>query len=641
MSFSEQVQCPGCGANSEVPSPAIQQITCPYCESIFTWDHELTKDSGKKSKLIPPHSGLSVSTDVRYKNKTYTIIGRVQYGYRHGSEGFTGIWDEWYLQSGTTELWITEDSGNFSIEELVLDPPEVGRLNSGDSFEYKNKSYLISETGTVLCVGTAGMLPFQILPEESYYYADAVLKESLENETLTIEYDSDNPSFFQGKKIDPSELKYEKADSFSKAPKTNTVTLKCCSCASPLQLKGKDLVTIVCKSCNTINQIDKSTSIALGKSSSHLGELFSFKLGSTFHYLEKDYLVTGRLYYQWEEDDEGEIETGDVFDYLLYNPEEGYLFITEENKKFTAYVKTVPTSNSLKDTFSENGTFIYDSERYKFIETGSQRLLYVDGALPWVAKLDSVVQYTDAKSRKKYLSEEITLDDEGSPREIEYYKGQEIPTEIILKSYPKLNIGPKPIIRIPGEKFLNYFSIAMSVLSFAMIFILDSSESILKEKYTQSALLSKEVYSKPFEIKRVDETIEIKIETNVDDSWTHLGVALFDITNVEVQAGEDIGVEYYSGVDDGESWSEGSKSESIYWKIKNPGNYQIILTAFGGDAPLDSTFIEMEVLQNASQVWPFIIVGIFWLLIPIFLLIKKQSESPGSDSEEEDDSLED
>ena len=49
----------------------------------------------------------------------------------------------------------------------------------------------------------------------------------------------------------------------------------------------------------------------------------------------------------------------------------------------------------------------------------------------------------------------------------------------------------------------------------------------------------------------------------------------------------------------------------------------------------------MEVLQNASQVWPFIIVGIFWLLIPIFLLIKKQSESPGSDSEEEDDSLED
>jgi ribosomal protein S27E len=52
MSISENVQCPGCGATSEVVSPAILQITCPYCESIFTWDSELTKDSGKKSKLI-------------------------------------------------------------------------------------------------------------------------------------------------------------------------------------------------------------------------------------------------------------------------------------------------------------------------------------------------------------------------------------------------------------------------------------------------------------------------------------------------------------------------------------------------------------------------------------------------------------
>jgi hypothetical protein len=104
-----------------------------------------------------------------------------------------------------------------------------------------------------------------------------------------------------------------------------------------------------------------------------------------------------------------------------------------------------------------------------------------------------------------------------------------------------------------------------------------------------------------------------------------LGVALYNSDNVEVISGEDLGLEYYSGVEDGESWSEGSKSESIYWKIKNPGKYQIILTAFGGDAPLESTIIKIEVFKNASQTWPFLVISILWLTIPILLYMRNKN----------------
>jgi ribosomal protein S27E len=636
MPISENVQCPGCGATSEVVSPAILQITCPYCESIFTWDHELTKDSGKKSKLIPPHSGLYISAQVQYKNKTYSVIGRVQYGYSHSSGETTGVWDEWYLFDGSTELWLTDDSGSFSIEELISETPKLGKLSTGDRFDFQGNSYLISETGNVQCMGTAGMLPFQILPEESYYYADAIAKENSNNDILSIEYDEEKPSFYRGIEIDSSELKYQREESFLKSPKTNTVTLKCSSCGSPLKMIGKDLLTIVCDSCNTINQIDESTAIALGKSPTELGEKINIKLASMVRIFDTDYIVTGRLYYEWTEEDEGEYETGSVFDYLLYNAEKGYLYITEENNKFTAYSTTSPPSISMKDSFSENGNFLYETKKYKFIESGSQKLIYVDGALPWIAKIDSIVQYTDAKSGNTLLSEDITLDDAENPREIEYFKGKAIPKEEILKSFPDLNIGNRPITKIPGEKFLKYFSIAASIILLSLLFALDNSESILTENYKQSDLLSKEVYSKPFEIQRVDETIEIKIETNVDDSWTHLGVALYNTKNVEVISGEDLGIEYYSGVDDGESWSEGSKSESIYWKIKDPGNYQIILTAFGGETPLETTSIKMEVLKNASQTWPFIIISILWLTIPLMFFIKNQVSSSTSDYDEDE-----
>ncbi len=630
MSISENVQCPGCGATSDVVSPAILQITCPYCESIFTWDHELTKDSGKKSKLIPPHSGLYISAQVQYKNKTYSVIGRVQYGYSHSSGGTTGVWDEWYLIDGSTELWITEDSGAFSVEELVMESKDIGKLSTGDRFEFQGSPYLISETGNVLCMGTAGMLPFKILPQESYYYADAIQKESSKNEILSIEYDEDKPSFYRGIKIDSSELKYQREESFLKSPKTNTVTLKCSSCGSPLKMNGKDLLTIVCDSCSTINQIDESTSIALGKSPSELGEKISIKLASSVKLYGTDYIVTGRLYYEWSEEDDGEIETGSVYDYLLYNPEEGYLYITEENNKFTTYLPTPPPSISMKKSFSENGKFLYESERYRFIESGSHKLIYVDGALPWVAMIDSIVQYTDAKSGTTYLSEEITLDDTENPREIEYFKGKAMPIEEILKSFPDLNVGIRPISKIPGEKFLKYFSIALSIFFLSLLFILDRSESILKEGYKQSDLLSKEVYTESFEIQRVDETIEIRIETNVEDSWTHLGVALYNTESAEVTSGEDLGLEYYSGVEDGESWSEGSKSESIYWKIKNPGKYQIILTAFGGETPLETTFIKIEVFKNASQTWPLLVVSILWLTIPILLYMRNRLGSSSS-----------
>ena len=114
----------------------------------------------------------------KYKNKTYSVIGRVQYGYSHSSGVTTGVWDEWYLTSGSTELWITEDSGTFSIEELIMESKDIGKLSTGDSFDFQGISYLISETGNVLCMGTSGMLPFKILPNESYYYADAIRKES-------------------------------------------------------------------------------------------------------------------------------------------------------------------------------------------------------------------------------------------------------------------------------------------------------------------------------------------------------------------------------------------------------------------------------------------------------------------------------
>ncbi len=636
MFVRKEARCPGCGASATIPSPAILQIACAYCDSIFTWDHEQTKECGKKANLIPPHSGITLSSEIKVKYKSYIVLGRVQYGYSYSEESTTGIWDEWYLQSDDGDLWITEDSGEFSIEETISNPPKVGKLNTGDIFDYKGTSYLISETGTVVCRGTSGMLPFQIIPKETYFYADAIKRESKDQEILSLEYDEDIPSFFIGRKLSPSDIHYEAQDSRLQTPIQTAVTLKCISCAAPLQPNGKDLVTIVCDSCGTVQQLDASTSIALGKSPSSLGEYFKLKIGSTLKLYQTDYIVTGRLYYEWEEEEDGEVEIGSVYDYLLYNSEKGYLYLTEEEDTFTAFLPAPAPSINLQKSFSESGTFLYEGDTYKYIETGSLTLLYVDGALPWVAKIQSRVQYTDAKCKKTYLSEEITLDDSGTPREIAYYKGRRISHSQILKSQPDLDLGDKPIPKLAGQAFLKIFSILMSVLFVFLYFFMDSSELILQEKYSQSDLLLKEIYTNSFEIKNPDESIEIRIQTNVDNAFTHLGIALYNPSQTEVITGEDLGIEYYSGVDDGESWSEGSNSESIYWKLKSPGTYQLIVTAFDGDTPPEFTSIQLEVYKNAIRLWPFLVLSILWIMLAILFFIRSGLSTPSKNNLSED-----
>lgn len=102
-----------------------------------------------------------------------------------------------------------------------------------------------------------------------------------------------------------------------------------------------------------------------------------------------------------------------------------------------------------------------------------------------------------------------------------------------------------------------------------------------------------------------------------------MGVALLKCDAEEVIAADDLGIEYYHGTEDGESWSEGSRSESIYWKIPEAGRYRLMLTVFDGDTS-PQTAIRVVIEKNAVRTYPLIIVGIFWFILPLSYFIRKK-----------------
>jgi hypothetical protein len=88
--------------------------------------------------------------------------------------------------------------------------------------------------------------------------------------------------------------------------------------------------------------------------------------------------------------------------------------------------------------------------------------------------------------------------------------------------------------------------------------------------------------SDPFDIDRT-ENLEIDLYSPVQDRWLFVtGTLVNQTTNEARDFG--IGVSYYHGVEDGESWSEGSFSRSVYLGSVYPGSYVMKMTPEWGPA---------------------------------------------------------
>ncbi|MBL0133741.1 MAG: hypothetical protein IPP79_06935 [Chitinophagaceae bacterium] len=75
-----------------------------------------------------------------------------------------------------------------------------------------------------------------------------------------------------------------------------------------------------------------------------------------------------------------------------------------------------------------------------------------------------------------------------------------------------------------------------------------------------------------FRLDKFRSNLEIELFAPVDNSWMEIGATLVNTDNGKEYTLEK-GVEYYHGYTDGETWSEGSKTEQAYFTGLPSGNY--------------------------------------------------------------------
>lgn len=572
-----QVSCPGCGAAVIFKIGSSMVSVCAYCRSVVARGDRSVENLGKVAELAETESPLELNLSGKYQGKRFTLTGRAQLLHAAG-----GLWDEWYASFPNDEWgWLAEAQGRFYMtfeEDIPKDVsiPAYEDLAVGESLELLPGwgPMVIAEKGQATGQGAAGEIPYRLEPRQAYRYADL----SGEGGAFaTLDYSGEQPAVYFGKQVTLDDLGIPKTAKIRdyEARQVAGVHLSCPQCGGGLDLRAPDRTERVgCPNCGALldcNQGELTFFKALEPGKVKL----AFPLGSKGTMEGIEWTIIGLIVrsvvfdattYFWEE-------------YLLYNARGGFRWLVCSDEHWN-FVEPVPPGavkvRSQKAHFNDKA--------FKLYQKASASVAYVVGECYWKVEVGETVGMADYILAPEMLSKEVST--AGESKEINWSLGKYLTpgeVEAAFKVEKPLvrpsTVGPNQPFPYKGIYF--WWAVAAGI-----VFILGGlfQASIAPEKVYENNFpvpplttgdKSQTFFSDPISIK-AHRNIYVRAESSVDNSWVFLEGDLIDEESGLVQS-FDMPLEYYHGVDGGESWSEGGQSASTYLTSLPAGTYTLRL----------------------------------------------------------------
>ncbi|WP_053004280.1 DUF4178 domain-containing protein [Flavobacterium sp. ABG] len=205
------------------------------------------------------------------------------------------------------------------------------------------------------------------------------------------------------------------------------------------------------------------------------------------------------------------------------------------------------------------------------------------------------------------------------------YLGEYISKDEIRKAFPSSLLRYQTGVNVVQPFYFNLSNTAIIFCLFALL-IISSNWYIYKDQVEQNVFSkeitfdrynNKELLSDSFELKGGSAPLTIWVSTEVDNSWANVDIALVDEkTNEETHANKDI--EYYSGYEDGSSWTEGKQSEEFNICGVKGGKYHLLIKPQKAPEDVRNNVMKFKVVWNEPSnrnVWLVIIFMIVILVI--------------------------
>ncbi len=400
-------------------------------------------------------------------------------------------------------------------------------------------------------------------------------------------------------------------------PKYKARTFDCTRCGAPVQIKYPGVsLSIACPSCKVVIDITDQNYRILSKYWDKTKEYQPLiELGTRGKLFDKLWEVTGFIIrkdklsgYSWEE-------------YLLFNPYYGYRFLTRNNGhwSFVTMLKDKPFSSKAALERVMVNHVDFKEDRYKIFYSGHAVVAYVLGEFYWKVKTNSEVWMTD------YICPPYMLSNEWDNKELIWSRSEYVDVNTVKEAFKvdamAMPFGVAPNQPSPATKVwakMKWLWIIAIISLFSMQFVIMSKSlnySALQQNYQfQMNGKTTDTTTPVFELLKDKANVNITFNASVDNSWFYISGEMVNDETGDTYYFERT-CEYYHGYDGGESWSEGSSSQSILLSGVPGGKYYINFDTESGDFKSIGTrgftlSVDRDIPSWANFMW-----CLFWLSI--------------------------
>lgn len=598
--------------------------------------------------LLEDSSLIQIGSEGVFRGERFGVIGRIQL--KHES----GVWNEWHIlfdkgRSG----WLSEAGGEYVVSALTVVSetiPAFETLAPESPVTIAGRSFRVTDLETARCVSGQGELPFKVDAGYDVQTADLRSKDHF----VTLDYSETPPLVFVGKPVTFDALKLANLRELRElsdlaaggAPQIKARAFNCPHCAASLSIHSAAIESVACDSCGSIIGIDNENIQLLARAAQSLRETPWLPLGSkgVLHGIEWEAIgflrrktTSGGIDYSWSET-------------LLFNAAQGFAWLTEYQGHWN-FVRTLSDPPSVS---RGQASFKRKGEEFKLFGSAKAEVMYVVGEFYWRVTVGETAQVDDYIAPPLMLSRELT-EKEATWSQGEYLDPEELRSAFKIAAPPRKQKGV--YANQPnswGERHRSVCSLFWKLAAGATIvqllfYFLFASQLVLKQQVVlspQAADSSK--VTKEFTLQSHARAVLVRHSTDLDNNWLALTSTLIEKNTGEAHQGSQE-LSYYKGVDGGESWSEGSKSDDMVFKSIPAGTYILALEYELGTDRREAVVDTIEVVRNPTNWSNYVLALIFLVVFPLFSRWRRSAfeaerwsesdladESGETDSEDED-----
>lgn len=200
------LSCPNCGYECPAVLNVMKIAACVACGTTLYLDGEHMAGAGVQGVMHDAPLLFGIGDSVDLSGEQFNIIGHARYSYGRG------FWDEFCaLDDNELPVWISVDEGDI-VEQYRIDAEHSPKFRPpfkpGETLEFLDKVYKVTETETATCVALRGQFDEVLHVGESYEFVNASARGS---KMLSGEFFDGQAMWFSGRWHDPFEVKVTRA----------------------------------------------------------------------------------------------------------------------------------------------------------------------------------------------------------------------------------------------------------------------------------------------------------------------------------------------------------------------------------------------------------------------------------------------